>query len=110
MQFNFYIVFLCNGIYNIALLSAVTEKRVSAAEAHEIEYVPMHTIREITRLATMLEGLIAPWLRLGFVSASSWLCLSYVTATHRLYLDYVSPTPRLHLGFDLLRALSLVTQ
>ena len=33
-QFNFYIVFLCNGIYNIPLLSAVTEKRVSAAEAH----------------------------------------------------------------------------
>ena len=34
--FNFYIVFLCNGIYNIPLLSAVTEKRVSAAEAHTI--------------------------------------------------------------------------
>ena len=34
-QFNFYIVFLCNGIYNIPLLSAVTEKRVSAAEAHK---------------------------------------------------------------------------
>ena len=33
-QFNFYIVFLCNGIY-IPLLSAVTEKRVSAAEAHK---------------------------------------------------------------------------
>ena len=30
----------------------------------------MHTIREITRLATMLAGLIAPQLRLGFVSAS----------------------------------------
>ena len=28
-QFNFYIVFLCNGIHNIPLLSAVTEKRVS---------------------------------------------------------------------------------
>ena len=34
--FYFYIVFLCNGIYNIALLSAVTEKRVSAAEAHKL--------------------------------------------------------------------------
>ena len=30
----------------------------------------MHTIREITRLATMLAGLIAPRIRLGFVSAS----------------------------------------
>ena len=30
----------------------------------------MHTIREITRLVTMLAGLIAPRLRLGFVSAS----------------------------------------
>ena len=39
-QFNFYIVFLCNGIYNIALLSAVTEKRVSAAEAHKIYIFP----------------------------------------------------------------------
>ena len=26
---------VCNGIYNIPLLSAVTEKRVSAAEAHK---------------------------------------------------------------------------
>ena len=34
VQFTFYIVFFCNGIYNIPLLSAVTEKRVSAAEAH----------------------------------------------------------------------------
>ena len=34
-QFNFYIVFLCNGMYNIPLLSAVTEKRVSAAEAQK---------------------------------------------------------------------------
>ena len=59
-EFNFYIVFLCNGIYNIPLLSAVTEKRVSAAEAHKIEYVPMHTIREIARLATILSGLIVP--------------------------------------------------
>ena len=30
----------------------------------------MHTIREITRLASMLAVLIAPQLRLGFVSAS----------------------------------------
>ena len=36
----------------------------------------------------MLAGLIAPRLRLGFVSASSRLCLSYVSTTHRLHLDY----------------------
>ena len=34
-QFNFYIVFLCNGIHNIPLLLAVTEKRVSVPEAHK---------------------------------------------------------------------------
>ena len=34
-QFNFYIIFLCNRIHNIPLLSAVTEKRVSAPEAHK---------------------------------------------------------------------------
>ena len=34
-QFNFYIVFLCNGIHNIPLLSAVTEKRVSVPETHK---------------------------------------------------------------------------
>ena len=59
----------------------------------------MHTIREITKIATMLAGLIAPRFRVCFVSASSQLCLSYVSAT-----------PRLRLGFNLLRALSLVTQ
>ena len=37
-QFNFYIIFLCNVIRNIPLLSAVTEKRVSAPEAHKITY------------------------------------------------------------------------
>ena len=35
-QFHFYIVFLCNGIHNIPLLSAVTKKRVSVPEAHKI--------------------------------------------------------------------------
>ena len=85
---SIFTLYSCNGIHKIPLLSAVTEKRVSAPEANKIEYVPMHAIREITRLATMLAGLIAPRLRLGFVS----------------------PTPRLRLGFDLLRALSLVTQ
>ena len=35
-QFNFYIIFLCNGIHNIPLLSAVTEKRVSVPEAYKI--------------------------------------------------------------------------
>ena len=33
----------------------------------------MHTIREITRLATMLAGRIASRIRLGFVSATPWL-------------------------------------
>ena len=75
------------------------EKLVSVPQSHKIEYVPMHTIRDIARLATMLAGLIAPRIRLGFVSTSSRLCL-----------DYASPTPRLRLDFDLLRALSLVTQ
>ena len=41
----------------------------------------MHTIREITSLATMLAGLIAPQLRLGFVSASSHLRLTYASTT-----------------------------
>ena len=59
----------------------------------------MHTIREIMSLATIAAGLIAPRLRLGFVSAFP-----------QLRLDYASLTPRLRLGFDLLRALSLVTQ
>ena len=59
----------------------------------------MQTIREIAGLATMLPGLIALRLRLGFASATS-----------RLRLNYASPATRLRLGFDLLRALSLVTQ
>ena len=42
----------------------------------------MHTIREIARLATILAGLIAPRLRLGFASATS-----------RLYLTYASTMP-----------------
>ena len=41
----------------------------------------MHTIREITRLATMLAGLIAPWIRLGFVSALPQLRLDYALAS-----------------------------
>ena len=53
----------------------------------------MHTIREITRLATMFAGLIAPQLRLDFVSASSRLCLSYVSALHQVRLTYASTTP-----------------
>ena len=43
--------------------------------------MPMHTIREITRLAAMLAGLIAPRLRLGFVSASFDLRLDYALAS-----------------------------
>ena len=92
-QFNFYIVFLCNGIHNIPLLSAVTEKRVSVPEAHKIEYVPMHTIRVITRLTTMPAGLIAHQLRLGFVSAFPQLRLDYASAIPRLRLTYVSTMP-----------------
>ena len=38
----------------------------------------MHTIREITRLATMLAGLIAPQIRLGLVSALSQLQINYI--------------------------------
>ena len=34
-QFNFYIISLCNGIPNIPLLLAITEKRVSAPGAHK---------------------------------------------------------------------------
>ena len=41
-QFNFYIVFLFNGIHNIPLLSAVTEKRVSVPGAHKIVYLTIH--------------------------------------------------------------------
>ena len=50
----------------------------------------MHTIRVITRLATMLAGLIAPWLRLSFVSALSRLCLGFVSALSQLCLNFVS--------------------
>ena len=35
--------------------------------------VLQHTIRDIARLATMLAGLIAPRIRLGFVSTTPWL-------------------------------------
>ena len=41
----------------------------------------MHTIRDIARLATMLTGLIAPRIRLGFTSATSWLRLDYALAS-----------------------------
>ena len=47
----------------------------------------MHTIRDIARLATMLAGLIAPRLRLGFVSALPQLRLSYTSTTPHLRLD-----------------------
>ena len=45
----------------------------------------MHTIREITRLPTMLAGLIAPRIRLGLVSASSRLRLGYASTTLNYY-------------------------
>ena len=38
----------------------------------------MHRIREITRLATMLAGLIARRIRLGFASATSRLRIDYI--------------------------------
>ena len=60
---------------------------VITPKSHKIEYVSMHTIREITRLATMLAGLIAPRLRLGFVSATSRPRLDTLTTPH-LRLDY----------------------
>ena len=47
----------------------------------------MHTIREITRLATIFVALIAPR-----------LCLGFASATTRLRLDYASTTPRLRLA------------
>ena len=51
--------------YNTRLDSSVRIKtRIQyAPKSHKIEYVPMHTIQEIARLATMLAGLIAPRLR-----------------------------------------------
>ena len=69
-----------------------------------------HTIRDIARLATMLAGLIAPRIRLGFISISSRLCLDFVlalpqlllgfaSATSRLCLSYVSALPQLRLGY-----------
>ena len=60
----------------------------------------MHTIREIARLATMLAGLIAPRLRLGFVSALSQLCLGFDSALSLLRLDFASATSRLHIDYE----------
>ena len=48
----------------------------------------MHKIREIARLATMLAGLIAPRLRLGFVSALPQLRLGFASTMPHLRLDY----------------------
>ena len=48
----------------------------------------MYTIRDIVRLATMLAGLIAPQICLGFISSSSRLCLSYASTMPHLRLDY----------------------
>ena len=41
----------------------------------------MHTIREITGLATILAGLIAPQLRLSFASATFQLRIGYTSTT-----------------------------
>ena len=56
-------------------------KLVSAPQSHKIEYVPMHTIRDNARLATMLAGLIAPRIRLGFVWTMPHLRLDYALAS-----------------------------
>ena len=71
-------------MYYIALLLTVAKKRVCAPVAHKIEYVPMHTIREITRLATMLAGLIAPRLR----SPGSIVARHAITLIVRLGTQY----------------------
>ena len=56
----------------VAIILAISElisafflklKIHKAEKANFVHYVPMHTLREITRLATMLAGLIAPRLR-----------------------------------------------
>ena len=59
--------------YNTRLDSSVRIKTRIAPKSHKIEYVPMHTIREITRLATMFAGLIATRLCLSYVSTTPWL-------------------------------------
>ena len=46
---------------------------VCAPKSHKIEYVPMYTIRVITRRLKCSQD----WSRLGFVSALSRLCLDY---------------------------------
>ena len=43
---QFYIIFLCDGIHNIPLLSAVMEKRVSAPEAHKSMNHVLHSCSE----------------------------------------------------------------
>ena len=65
---------------NSRLDSSVVIKIAYALESHKIEYVSMHTIREITRLAPMLAGLIAPQLRLGYASSMHRLHLHYALA------------------------------
>ena len=52
--------------------------------------MPMYTIREITRLATILAGLIAPR-----------LCPSFVLALPQLRLGYALTTPHLRLNYAL---------
>ena len=66
----------------------------------------MHTIREITRLATMLAGLIAPQLRLGFVSApiSCKHCRSarnnpHCAPRHVIYYSIATLFSPVYLGF-----------
>ena len=51
-QFNFYIIFLSNGIHNIPLLSAVSEKRVSAPQAHKNMFIPGSYLVSIGQLST----------------------------------------------------------
>ena len=69
----------CACVYWNPLLLHKINKIKMAPKSHKIEYVPIHIIREITRLATMLAGLIEPRLRLGFVSATPRLRLTYAS-------------------------------
>ena len=68
----------------IDLIRVYAKKLVYAPKSHKIEYVPMHTIREITRLAAMLAGLTAPRLR----SPASIVARRAITLIVRLGTQY----------------------
>ena len=72
----------------------------------------MHTIREITRLATMLAGLIAPRIHFGLVSALPQLRLDYALATPRMLLIYALTAPWLRSPASIVdrRAITLIVR